>query len=162
MLYAYTLKDSWYVLRTHVSLNVRTAPPPTTTIRRPTTTTDDDDDITLALRTITRQVYGLDGYLNNTLERLPRMRSRGGFRNHDPVLALIDQLGSPDSLRSVARAALGGSNPHVIIDDGMHSTEAIANTFTALFGLLRKDGVYIIEGNSRAGSKGEAGVIEVI
>jgi hypothetical protein len=95
---------------------------------------------------LANQVYGLDGYLNNTRDALPGMRRRGGFRNHDPVLAQIDQLGRPDDLRETARVALGGSKPHLIIDDGMHSKEAIANTFIALMGLLREDGLYIIEG----------------
>ena len=31
----------------------------------------------------------------------------------------------------------------------MHSTKAIANTFVALMGLLREDGLYIIEGTAR-------------
>jgi len=93
----------------------------------------------------TARVYGFDFFLNNTREALPHMKRRDAFLAREPVLTVVNQLGSVHGIRESARVAFGGSKAHLIIDDGEHSPEAIASTFLALAGFLRHDGMYVIE-----------------
>ncbi|MEX0802090.1 MAG: hypothetical protein WD688_02040 [Candidatus Binatia bacterium] len=88
------------------------------------------------------RIVGLDIDLSHAKDNIPWLKSRGAFKQIEPELHLFDQLMPDEQLlhQLFCRARVS-----ICIDDGLHSNDAILQTFTAMKKYLSKDFIYFIE-----------------
>jgi hypothetical protein len=90
-------------------------------------------------------VVGLDVDLSHVEENMPFLRSRGAFRNANVECFPFDQLA--DGAERFAKI-LSGRTIDILIDDGLHSDQAILTTIAAAVSHLADDFLYIVEDNA--------------
>jgi hypothetical protein len=88
------------------------------------------------------RVLGFDIDLGHFAENRAALERRGAFGRNSPEVCEFDQL-APDPAR--LKADLGGSNLDIVIDDGLHSTEAIISNWRAVKPHLAQRCVYFVE-----------------
>lgn len=88
------------------------------------------------------RVLGFDIDLGHFEENFADLKRRGAFTRNQPELCEYDQLAeSPASLSKL----LNGQRLDVVIDDGLHSIDAIVTTWRAVAPYLSSRSVYFIE-----------------
>ena len=93
---------------------------------------------------------GLDIDLSHVHENYPCLQSRGAFVQNKPELHEFDQFqDNSEHLGSL----LGGDKAHVVIDDGIHTDEAILSTLKSFYPYLASEFVYFIEDNCSVSRK---------
>ena len=92
------------------------------------------------------RIVGLDISLDNFNANLETLEEAGAFSSNRPELHVIDQL-KPAEFEQVAGELFASDSVNIIIDDGLHSVEAIANTFSVMEPYLAPQFVYFIEDN---------------
>jgi hypothetical protein len=90
-------------------------------------------------------IIGLDIDLSHTRENMPSLMAAGAFANNNVELYEFDQFTC--SCDSVGRL-LNGRQIDVFIDDGIHTDDAIINTFRAVAPYLSTSAVYLVEDNA--------------
>lgn len=88
------------------------------------------------------RVIGLDIDLSHFRENTPALVDRGAFTRNKPLVGEFDQL-NPQTTELLK--LLAGRTADLVVDDGLHSDEAIANTFNAIRPYLSPTFVYIVE-----------------
>jgi len=88
------------------------------------------------------RIVGLDIDLSHFEENLEDLERRGAFKGNYPIVREFDQL-NPD-VESISQA-LEGQKVSLVIDDGLHSEEAIVNTWNAINSFLAQKFVYVVE-----------------
>ena len=91
-------------------------------------------------------IAGLDIDLSHVRENLPNLKALGAFSKGDPHLGEFDQF-NPDP--EAIRAVLSGRKADIVIDDGLHTGNAIKRTFEAVRPLLADNSVYFVEDYTR-------------
>lgn len=91
------------------------------------------------------RIIGLDLDLGNIRENLPNLQALGAFKHDNLELHEFDQLADNAELLD---SILGGDKITVLIDDGMHSHEAILTTLRSALPHLADDFVVLIEDNA--------------
>lgn len=92
-------------------------------------------------------VIGLDIDLKHFHKNRETLVARGAFQKNQPRVYRFDEL-SPTSLGAL-RDILRGETVDVFIDDALHYTSAIVQSFFKLLPAMARDAVYIIEDNSQ-------------
>jgi len=87
------------------------------------------------------KLFGADIDLSYFNENINFLKAKGGFKNNEPTLISFDQLNTEGYNNHQIR----GIKFDVIIDDGLHSKEAILNTIKYFYPKLNKQFVYFIE-----------------
>jgi SAM-dependent methyltransferase len=90
------------------------------------------------------RVIGFDIDLSHFTENRAALEQRGAFQCNSPEIHEFDQL-APDLPRLMAD--LRGAKLDIVIDDGLHSVEAIVANWRAVKPLLSPRCVYFIEDN---------------
>jgi hypothetical protein len=90
------------------------------------------------------RVIGLDIDLTHFKNNSSEIIRRGGFGANKPEVCEFDQL---DCYTSELANILNGDLIDICIDDGLHTENAILNTFRTIFPLLNEQFCYLIEDN---------------
>jgi len=94
------------------------------------------------------KVVGLDIDLSNIKQNLNFLRGRGAFSCNQPELHQFDQL-KPNN--KILKKIFSEQSIDICIDDGLHSDEAVLNTFASLNPFLSDQFVYFVEDSFTAG-----------
>lgn len=88
------------------------------------------------------RIVGLDIDLSHFLSNKPELERRGAFSKNSPEIHQFDQLidGS-----EVVKKIMRGATIDIVIDDGLHSFEAIRETWLAIKPNLSQSFVYFVE-----------------
>lgn len=98
-------------------------------------------------------ILGLDIDPAHFYKNRAHLLELGAFRKNAPHIFEFDQLA--DTMSDALRAQLTEHGIDILIDDGVHSAEAIENTMVLMKPFLKDDFVYFIEDNPRAGALAE-------
>lgn len=90
-------------------------------------------------------IYGFDYVINNTAGNLALLGSRGAFRHSNLSLHTYDQHGSVAVNSQMIGAILGSNRFTFFVDDGLHTDNAIVDTFLAFKDYMSSGGLYVIE-----------------
>ena len=86
-------------------------------------------------------IYGADIDINYFKSNINFLKSNGAFKNKNPYIFEFDQLETGhQNIKSFEKYFFD-----IVIDDGLHSKDAILNTFNIFFEKLNLGGLYIIE-----------------
>jgi len=91
------------------------------------------------------EIDGFDFMTSNTKDNLPFLKSEGAFQQGDPFLHTFDQLEVLDKNVHSLHDILGDKRMAFVVDDGLHTLQAITGTFLAFKDFMRHDGVYVVE-----------------
>lgn len=91
------------------------------------------------------QIYGFDFQLNNTINNLLFLKSKGAFVHGDPLLTAYDQLRPVADNAQMLRDVLGAKRISFFMDDGLHTAKAIIDTFLAFKDFVLLGGLYVVE-----------------
>ncbi len=90
------------------------------------------------------RIIGLDIDLSHFNANLADLKRRGAFKRNSPECFEFDQLyHDTDKLGSI----LEGDHVDIVIDDGLHSNEAILTTLDSIMPHLANEFVYFVEDN---------------
>ena len=90
----------------------------------------------------TGRIIGLDIDLSHFRQNLPDLRNQGAFSNNNVEVHEFDQTDcGPERLGKI----LGHTNVDIVIDDGMHTRDAISNTYDAMQHSLKQKFLYVVE-----------------
>lgn len=89
------------------------------------------------------RVIGLDIDLDHFRNNLEYLNRKGAFSSNRPILYEFDQLAEDDA-RSLSEE-LDGIVLDVVIDDGLHTADAVINTFVSIRPFLADRFVYFVE-----------------
>jgi|SaaInlV_150m_DNA_5_1039734.scaffolds.fasta_scaffold15792_2 hypothetical protein len=88
------------------------------------------------------KIYGLDIDLSNFNDNLNNLKQYGAFKKNLPLLHEYNQLDKNSKLFEKMKVKF-----NVVIDDALHTNEAILNTFNHIEAFLDDEFIYFIEDN---------------
>jgi hypothetical protein len=96
------------------------------------------------------QIIGLDIDLENYRNNKENLKAKGGFRENTPKVFEFDQfLDNKEYLSKI----LNHSKVSIVIDDGIHTEDAILTTLKSVIPYLAEKFVYFIEDHEKIGNK---------
>jgi len=98
------------------------------------------------------ELHGYDRFLNNTLNNMPFLRSKGAFQHGDLQLHFWDQVSDTHEVGLAKPPSSAGFI--FFVDDAMHTPAATRDTLNIFGSYMHKDGAYIIEDMSTEKAEG--------